>query len=272
MNPDIIKFYEEHPWKLKASRRSIFFPEFDIISVETRNLYRFLKAQHPVLRRFKHSIHYVPNGVDSERLSPFLRSYESKQDIILYVGRITHHPKRSGILLEAFAGISAEFPNWRLLLIGPMESGFRRYFEDFLAKNRGIQDRISYVGVIEKERSRLYEYYSKAKIFAFPSESEGFSIAMLEAGAFGDVTVGSDIPSIRELTNNGSLGYLCPINDIDCFIDTLRYALTHEEDLKKKSEDIARFVRDNFNWGKICATLDRAIVERIEERVSQLAS
>jgi len=138
------------------------------------------------------------------------------------------------------------------------------YFDELLKKNKDIQDKIQYLGFIESKKS-LYEYYKKAKIVALPSRWEGFSLVTTESSIFGDVILGSDIPSITDITNDGKFGYLCPIDDVECFTKTLRYMLSHENELKEKSVLIAEFVKKEFNWNKICSDLQKIILNKFLE-------
>jgi len=279
MNPEIIRLYEGRPqiyydrsmkrprWRSLLAYPALRLISLDIIGVETRELYQFMRMKHPLFKKFADRICYVPNGVDSKRLSPLIVNFEDKESIILHVGRIGSYQKGSDVVLEAFAGVSLDFPNWRLLLIGRMENEFADYLRDFRSRgNETIRDKIVYVGSVERERERLYEYYGKATILAFPSRFESFGFVAVEAGFFGDVILGTNIPSVREITNDGKFGCLCPVDDVKCFTETLRYALSHENYLKEKSESIKRFIMDNFDWNKICRDLHENIRRKLKDR------
>jgi glycosyltransferase involved in cell wall biosynthesis len=203
----------------------------------------------------------LPNGVDVTRLSHFSRRFAEKENTILHVGRIGAFQKGSEVILEAFARVSADFPEWRLLLIGPFETAFVRYFEELLQRNASVRGKIVYVGPINTNRERLYEHYSKAKILAFPSRWESFGFVILEAACLGDAILGTKIPSVCDVTRDGEFGYMCPVDDVDCFTETLRYALSNQDDLQQKSESIAKFIAANFDWKGICGTLHQDILK-----------
>lgn len=261
MNPSIIESYKKSPklsrlrWKNLFAIMLIKLASFNIISVENRELYNFIKTGHPILMNFSNHIYYLPNGVDVKKLATLVDNFDKKENIILHVGRIGSYQKGSDIVLEAFAKISADFPDWKLLLVGEMESSFKYYMEAFL-KNERMKDKIFYLGFVSKRE--LYEHYNKAKIFAFPSRFEGFALAPIEAGFFGDVIVGSDLPCLREITNNGNLGYLCPINDAKCFRNALRSALSNGN-LREKAESLKNLIMSDFDWNKICGILHELI-------------
>lgn len=64
-----------------------------------------------------------------------------------------------------------------------------------LASQLGVSDRVLFVG----SKSAGYRYLKYADLFAMPSYSEGFPLAMLEAASMGKAVVCSDIPIFKEI-------------------------------------------------------------------------
>lgn len=269
MDNRIIESYEEYPKKskilIKKLRHYLFHKllsfYFDIISVESKKIYEFIRTKHPLFKKIKEKIYCIPNGVDMDNLAHLNINFTEKENTILHVGRIGTYQKATEIILEAFIKIARDFPSWKLILIGTMEDSFSDYFNNLLKKNEDIQNKIQYLGFVKSKKS-LYEYYKKAKILAIPSRFESFGLVATEAGLFGDVILGSDIPSIRDITNDGKFAYLCPIDDNERFIKTLRYMLSHEDELKEMSELSARFIKKEFSWNKICSDLHKIILNK----------
>jgi len=263
---NIIKFYEKYPEKIKRVNQFKYFVlklmSPDIISVESKKICEFLRTKHPYFKKFKERIYYIPSGVNMDNLAHLNINFTEKENIILHVGRIGTYQKASEIILKAFVKIAKDFPSWKLILIGTIEDSFSKYFYEFMKKNEDIQNKIQYLGFVKSKKS-LYEYYKKAKILAIPSRFESFGLVAAEAGLFGDVILGSDIPSIRDISNDSKFAYLCPIDDIERFIKTLRYMLSHGDELKEKSELIAEFVEREFNWKKICSDLHKIILNKL---------
>lgn len=275
--PDVNETYkatrENIPTRIKNSLfRMLLRTIFDIITVETQASYKYIKEYHPRLKWVIDRLYYVPNGIDVDSLSTLSKFYNKfhaneKENIILHIGRIGSHQKATDIVLEAFAGVARDFPNWRLVLVGIMDKGFTGYFNDFIRRNEDISDRVSYLGFL-KGREGIYEYYWRSKILIFPSRWETFSIVPIEAGYFGDVILGSDIPCVMELTDNGKLGYLCTVDDIECFTNALKHMLAHEDELKEKSKACQKYIIKNFNWNKICGQLNALILRKMEAKTS----
>jgi len=76
-----------------------------------------------------------------------------------------------------------------------MDRHFYRFIEELKSKRPSAASRISYLGFVE--RDELYRRYSEAKILLMPSRWESFGLVVAEAGALGNVLLGSDIPPSR---------------------------------------------------------------------------
>ncbi|VVB63778.1 D-inositol-3-phosphate glycosyltransferase [uncultured archaeon] len=268
MNSHVIEYYDKHPHERRNKypiRRRIFnLASFDIVSVESKAMCNFIREVYPFLKGFEKKLYYIPNGIDASKLPSSPKGYGDKENIILHSGRIGLYQKGSEIILKAFADICNDFPGWRLVMTGQMEEPFFNYFRDFLGEHEDIADRIAYLGFLKPRE--LYDQYYRAKILAMPSRFESFGLLAVEAGAFGDIILGSDLPSLRDITNDGKYGYLCPIDDIDCFTENLRIMLSNEAELSKKSGLIAHFIRSRFDWTKICDNLNCIILDGLRKR------
>jgi len=117
------------------------------------------------------------------------------------------HKERKGfdILFNAFSGLDERY---LLLLVGIPGAGkdeVVKYAAEF-----GIKaERIVMPGYVEN----IWEYYKAMDIFLLPSRSEGFSLALLEAGAAGLPLIVSDIPGNNEFVKHGINGLMFNINE-----------------------------------------------------------
>ncbi|WP_048198661.1 glycosyltransferase family 4 protein [Methanocella arvoryzae] len=259
ISSEVVEEFERRGKDGTRSSRIYESLSFDLITAETRHAVKVLTENHLY---YKHkNVCYIPNGTSVKTLETFRREV-AKERIVLHVGRLGNPQKGTDIALEAFSRVAAEFPAWKLVLVGPVESYFPGELEDFFVRHPELRSRVDCVGFLE-HREQVFDYYQRAKILLMPSRFEGFSLASLEAAYFGDVILGSDIPSIKELTDYGKLGYLCPVKDIECFAQKLGYMMSHEGEIEDKSAANASFVIDNYDWKVICGTLDRLIRETI---------
>lgn len=136
---------------------------------------------------------------------------------ILFVGRLSKNHKRPHLLIEAFAGLADEFPDWNVELWGA-EDGKAYYKElQLLIKKHHLENRVFLKGPTNNVPSVLQQ----GDIFAFPSAYEGFGLALGEAMSMGLPAVGyKSCSAVNELIKDGENGYLCEDG-----IEPLRIAL-----------------------------------------------
>ena len=121
----------------------------------------------------------IPNAVDMLDIKSRDMSHGNKT--IINVARIDGGGKRQDIVIEAFAAIAKEFPDWRVEFWGNIaNSGYKRKL-DRMIKGYGLGDCVSFKGTTND----MLSVYQHADIFAFPSMHEGFGIAMVEAMSAG---------------------------------------------------------------------------------------
>lgn len=147
----------------------------------------------------------IPNGVSST-FPDQIRQVKVKTDvrarfglgngvIVLFVGRL-HERKGLGLLIPAFASTARNFPDARLLIVGP-DAGFRSAAEA-LVKAEGIEGKVIFTGMLTGE-DRLAAL-AAGDVFALPAVGEGLSMAALESMAARlplIVTPGCNLPQIE---------------------------------------------------------------------------
>ena len=179
-----------------------------------RRMDAFLATTEEIVREFRGAgfdsrrIHLIPNGVDTEHFCPVPenRKREIRKDlklpeagkIILYSGRISGE-KGPHLLLEAWLGLAAGFPDLFLVIIGSgrlqerdVEARMDQLLADPAARN--IRERVIRRG----EVSDLAPFLKAADLFVLPSLQEGLSNALLEAMAAGLPIVATSLPGTVE--------------------------------------------------------------------------
>lgn len=147
----------------------------------------------------------IPNAVEAPdcRADP---GQARKVHTITSVGRLTGRTKRQHLLIEAFAPLAAEFPDWQVELWGdaydkPYVASLRA-----LIKKYGLEKRVRLCGTTKDMKS----VWERTDIFAFPSHHEGFPLALTEAMSCGIPAVGyRDCPAVNELIEDARTGLLC---------------------------------------------------------------
>jgi len=162
------------------------------------------------------NIKVIPNPVKEVKRYPEIK----RDNIILNVGRLVPE-KGQKYLLEAFSKI--DDPEWRLVILGdgPLRENLERQ-----AKELNIEEKLYMPGAV----SNVDEWLAKASIFAFPSISEGFPNALVEAMAAGLPCVSFDCDAgPRDIIVDGENGFLVPLYNQTQFIQKLKFLINNKE-------------------------------------------
>lgn len=148
----------------------------------------------------------IPNGVDTRLFQPEGPAHDEFKDgklNILFVGRLE---ERKGVpdLIQACAIIKQDFPNFRLIIVGP---GLKlRYQYELMAKTL-LNDHAVFTRFVPFDE--LPVYYRTADIFCAPATGgESFGIVLLEAMATGTPVVATNIPGYASVVTHGREGLL----------------------------------------------------------------
>ena len=167
---------------------------------------------------FPRDYRIIPNGIDVEHFAANAQPWPQYQDgktNLLFVGRLE---KRKGLkyLLAAYSRLKWEYPNLRLIVVGPGNLDPESH-QILSARNPADVELVG--GVSYQDLPR---YYASADIFCSPATGqESFGIVLLEAMAAGKPIVASAIEGYAGIIQNGEQGLLFPRKDPDALADTL---------------------------------------------------
>lgn len=171
----------EHFTVKRRLLNALMFRFADELIVLTKSDQRFY--QHALCRAT-----VIPNAIFAD----VDKKTELTCPMLVAVGRITA-VKGFDMLIDAFAQIAHDYPDWRLCICGDGED------LDTLkkqAKKYGLEERILFPGFV-----RVSEYMSKSSGFVLSSRNEGFSLVLLEAMAHGLPVVAFELPPVKEICN-----------------------------------------------------------------------
>jgi len=109
-------------------------------------------------------------------------------------------------LIEAVPAVLAQHPRTQFLIVG--DGSLRAELQQRVAA-RGHGDRVCFAGA----RADVPEMLALMDVFAFPSLSEGFGIAVIEAMASRLPVVASAIRPLSDIVIEGTTGFLVPPGD-----------------------------------------------------------
>ncbi len=153
------------------------------------------------------------NGIDLTRFRPELIDREAvrkelgikENDIVLGMTSRFSWGKGHEEFLLALAGLRKENPNVRGLIVGEASYGEQEYEQKIKSIANELKlDNIIYAG-FHRDTDRMF---SAMDIFVFPSHSEAFGIALVEAMAMGKPAVCSNSDGILDITVDGVTGFL----------------------------------------------------------------
>jgi rhamnosyl/mannosyltransferase len=233
---------------------------------------RLLKLYRPVLDQFLDDVDRIL--VTSPRLrdrSPFLAPYTDKctvvplsidleeygdyegpehdlpvgggRPVILFVGRLIYY-KGLEHLIDAMVEVDAD-----LLIAG---KGDRRESLERRARERGVEDRVSFLGYVDDEL--LHYCYDRADVFVLPSvaPSEGFGIVQLEAMAYGTPVINTDIPSgVPWVSRDGETGLTVPPEDPETLAEALNMLLADPELRERYGRNARQRVEGSFSRNRM---------------------
>jgi glycosyltransferase involved in cell wall biosynthesis len=126
--------------------------------------------------------------------------------LLLFLSRI-HEKKGCDMLIEAFAEIAADDPQWHLVMAGPCEETLGRQLRA-RAGALGISERITWTGMVSGD-VKWGALYS-ADVFVLPSHQENFGIAVAEALACGTPVLISVKVNIWREIDDDEAGFAAP--------------------------------------------------------------
>ena len=197
----------------------------------------------------------VPQYDIQADLSPQKETYK-----ILFVGRLAKSHKRPHLLIEAFAKLASDFPNWCVELWGA-EHGKVYYKElESLIKKHHLENKVFLKGTTNNVKDVLV----KGDLLAFPSAYEGFSLALTEAMSMGLPAVGyKNCSGLNELIRNGVSGFLCD-DGVDDFADKLKTLMENQE-LRVQMGQAARESMKQYSARKIWDTWEMLLRKVLED-------
>ena len=158
------------------------------------------------------------------------RNRLSGKKYVLFFGRLS---VTKGILviakiLEQFLRLN---PEYGFVCCGIEQKGYKENLARVLKRSAGKhQERFIYMKALP--HVSLYPIVEHADFVIFPSLSENFSNACMEAMHFEKVVIGTDGASFEQLIDDGKSGLLCMPGDSESLLDKMNQAAAMKEEQK----------------------------------------
>ena len=154
------------------------------------------------------------------------------------------------VAIDAFARLSADLPEARLLVAGTgSEADAVRGRVEALRAS----DRISLLGAVE--RDRVSTTMQSCDVYCLPSFGEPFGMTALEAMACARPVVGTDAGGLRHLISERG-GRRVPPGDPQALAEALRELLTQPGLRRAMGEHNRSLVEDRYRWSRVADRLE----------------
>lgn len=180
----------------------------------------------------QHRIVPIPNGVSLTKFSPptagarsaLRERFSIPQDrtVVLFSGRLSR-AKGVPLLIEAWPAVFARHPEMYLVIVG---SG-NRSFDDCESQ---VKERVAQLGLSDQiaffpETDAVLDFLQAADAWVFPTEYEGFSLALAEAMGCGLTVIATSVGAAPQMIQHGRNGFLFPPKQLQALIDVLEEAI-----------------------------------------------
>ncbi len=203
----------------------------------------------------KKKIEVIPNGIDFSYLNN-LKSKKYNSPTICFVGRLVK-TKNVEVLINAIKIIKARIPDIKCKIIGkgPEENKLKN-----LVKRLNLVNTIEFLGFLPNYED-VVKTLRSSHIFCFPSTVEGFGIVMIESMALKTPYVCSDIPVLKEITQNGKGGEIFKKNESNDLAKKVLSLLTNKKEYRKKQKEAEELAK-KYDW--------KTVVKMVEKRYEKV--
>lgn len=215
--------------------KQIYFPNatgFVFQTEEQKSFYSFLPNVKKVI---------IPNPIEDIKTQPY--KGERRKEIVNFCRLVP--VKNIPLLVEAFAKLSKEYPDYNLVIYG--EGWHKETIEKCISKF-GIEDKV----FIKPFAKNVLDLVRDSAMFVSSSDREGISNSMLEAMAIGLPTISTDCPAggARMVIKSYENGIIVPVRDPDAMYKAMKYMIDNPDEAEKMGKN-AVGIRNTLEKNKI---------------------
>ncbi|MFM0395711.1 glycosyltransferase family 4 protein [Paraburkholderia phytofirmans] len=202
-NGAFANYYMGLPGSVRALVRLVLRNATSVICLSAHAREQFIAMKLAVPEKCQ----LVYNGINDPFEQNLKLSDPSREVALSFLGKLCE-AKGIVTLFEALALLPQSAPGYRLFVGGSGEAGMlSKWISQY-----GLSERVVCMGWIEGEEKNCL--LRNTEIFVLPSRSEGFSVAILEAMAFGIAVVSTRIPGVVDAIRQGKDGLLVRPDDV----------------------------------------------------------
>ncbi|OKH87448.1 glycosyltransferase family 4 protein [Thalassospira sp. TSL5-1] len=242
-----IEHYKNHPIEKALYWTALPFLRHITVPMES------IRLGYPSAIRRKMTTIENPVNMPPSSSTPLLQ----RNKRIISIGRFDES-KGHQILLEAFASIANQIPQWDLRILGdgPLRANLIQR-----VKELKLEERVSMPGIVQKVEPEL----QKAQIFALASQYESFGLVVAEAMASGLPCVAfANCTGVNNLIKNNQTGILAGGNmKYTLMADSLKNLVADNEARRLMGISAQVNIAQRFNIETLGPRLEKLIIQTI---------
>lgn len=234
----------------KFAQMSLKFGEYITCKIPDQTIAVSKALAYLAKEKYNTQTPIIPNGAQirySNQIDAISNWNLRDKKYVLYVGRLIKH-KGVHYLIEAFKQLedTSKIPNnFKLVIVG---DGF--HTDDYVKYLHTIsENRSNIIFTGAQQGETLEQLFSHAYLFVQPSETEGMSIALLEAMGYGLTPLVSDIKENMEPI--GEDGFTFKSKSIIDLRDKLAYLLNRSDEVEKIGAKAKEKIKNEYSWHSI---------------------
>jgi len=209
-------------------------------------------GEWPGRRGYRGEIVLIPNGANPKDLKDDVREEDVERvrqelkkkpgEVLLVNTARLVHQKGNDDTIRALMQLP---PHIRLILVG---GGSDEEMLKGLAKELGVEDRVTFVGPVDRSEVTLYR--RACDIFVAPSRSEGLGNAFLSAMASGLPVVATTEGGLAEFVSERT-AWVVRKDTPEDIAKCVEEILAHPEDVSRVTLQAKEMVRSLYDWDKV---------------------
>jgi len=252
--------WQREKWESKKAQLFLKFGEYAAVKFPdaTITVSRYLKDY--LEKKYGKTVNYIPSAVTDPvlRKPNLIRQYGLEgNDYILFVARLVPE-KGCHFLIDAYKRLNTKYK----LVIAGGSSHSDEYVEELHRQGEGIA---VFTGYIYGEL--LQELYTNAYCYVHPSTIEGLPVTLLEAMAYGNCIISSDVPANLEVVRDA--GIIFKSRDVDDLQEALQTAIDSPILVRELKNRARALGVAEYNYDRITEKTERLYRRVLGEHVEE---
>lgn len=202
-------------------------------------------------RKYNRNTHIIPNGINKPEKSKgkhYLNKFNlDENEYFLSVSRITRE-KQLHLLINAYNHLNT---NKKLVIVGGFNDSpnYSKKLFKLVHNNKNI----IFTDFLSGEA--LNELFTNAYCYVIPSKIEGMSMSLLEAMAYGNCVLGSDIEEIKSVIEDK--GVLFKNGDQNDLQKKMQFLCNNPKVVRKYASISSSYILALYNWQDIAKLTEK---------------